>query len=40
MIDGVMSTDRCCRSLEAAGYAVRTRVQGGESAPLIEAEPK
>jgi FkbM family methyltransferase len=40
MIDGVMSTDRCCRSLEEAGYAVRTRVQGGESAPLIEAEPK
>jgi FkbM family methyltransferase len=38
MVGNSMSTDRCCKLLQSAGYAVRLRDQVGESAPLIEAE--
>jgi FkbM family methyltransferase len=39
LVDGVLSTDRCCRILQSAGYKVRIREKVGESEPLIEAVP-
>jgi FkbM family methyltransferase len=38
-VDGAMSTDRCCRLLQSAGYKVKVRKKVGESEPLIEAVP-
>jgi len=38
-VDGSLSTDRCCRFLESAGYQVRIRNKVGESEALIEAVP-
>jgi FkbM family methyltransferase len=40
VVDGVMSTERCRKFLEAAGYTVRLREQGKDLGPLIEAVPK
>jgi FkbM family methyltransferase len=39
MVGGVISTDRCCRLLQSAGYKVQIRQKVGESEPLIEAVP-
>ncbi len=39
LVDGRLSTDRCCKSLEAAGFHVRMRNKVGESEALIEAVP-
>ena len=39
LIDGQMTTDRCCAILKDAGYATRVVDQYGASAPLIEALP-
>ncbi len=39
LVGGVMSTDRCCRILQSAGYKVQIRRKVGESEPLIEAVP-
>jgi len=37
---GAMSTERCSRLLESAGFKVRVRGKVGESEPLIEATPR
>lgn len=39
-VNGVMSTERCSRLLESAGFEVRVRGKVGESEPLIEATPR
>jgi FkbM family methyltransferase len=39
LVAGFMSTDRCCRLLQSAGYKVQIRRKVGESEPLIEAVP-
>jgi FkbM family methyltransferase len=39
VVDGVLSTARCCDLLEKAGYHIRVRPKIGESEPLIEAKP-
>ena len=39
LVDGVMSTDRCCGYLRDAGFDVHVRAKVGESEPLIEAVP-
>lgn len=36
-VDGSMSTERCSRLLQSAGYTVRVREKMGESEPMIEA---
>jgi len=36
-VGGSMSTERCTRLLELAGYAIRVREKMGESEPMIEA---
>jgi FkbM family methyltransferase len=38
-VNGTMSTERCCKMLEAAGFAISVRGKVGESEPLIEAIP-
>ena len=38
-VDGTLSTERCRKILESAGYKVGVRVKVGESEPLIEALP-
>lgn len=39
LIEGLMTTDRCCAILKGAGYATRVVDQYGVSVPLIEARP-
>jgi FkbM family methyltransferase len=39
LVDGALSTERCCELLRSAGYHVKIRSKMGESEALIEAVP-